>query len=168
MVRKIKILYIILTVCLLLCATCGTATAVDYEAYEGNISSSIVDYAKDLLPNFSINDNYVLFRSGQYTYELVVGDLVYENGAFTLADDGKQYTINTSNYSFNNNYYNYTVSTTNSFSLITGDKIVYSDLGDFPQLEERSAKFEIVQTITLCVACLFVVIRAIFSACTRN
>lgn len=168
MVRKMnKSVMIIFCVVMLLCATCGTAAAAEYDVYEGNISSSLTTYAKDILPNANIKDNYVFFRSGQYTYDIIVGDLLYENGVFTLADNGKQYTIDTQTSSFTNNYYTYSVKEITDFTLTTGNCIVYSDLGDFPELEERSAKFEIIQTCTICVACLFVVIRSIFNSSLR-
>lgn len=158
MVRKvIPILMILL---MLLNGFAVAASAESYTVYDGNPSSTYITYFKDIIPNISLNDHYVAFRSGQYEYTMIVGDLVYNNGSFTLNDSATVYSI-TSNNSYNG-YYAYNVSSIDSLSLSVGDKIIYSDLGNFPQLEERGQKYEILQTLLLFIALLCVVIRSMF------
>lgn len=165
MVRQItsKILSIVIVAVVLMLPLGSIALATDYTAYDGNISSTYTQYFKDIIADVPITDNYVYFRSGQYTYDLVIGDIEFNDGVFVLLGEGKQYTItnNSNNYS---SYYVYNVQDINHFTLIPDDKFVYSDLGDYPQLEGRSEKFEILQTITIVVACLYVVIRSIFNS----
>ena len=166
MVRKINIF--IISCCLLLCATCGTVAAADYTTYDGNISTSMLTYFKDILSNVSINDHYILFRSGQYQYDLVVAeDIVYDSGLFTVVGQGKHYVIDTNNNIYNS-YYSYSVNEVNNISIAVKNKIVYSDIGDFPQLEERGSRYEVLQTILLFVLLLSGVIRSIFFISKRR
>lgn len=157
-----KIIVVLLSVCLLTVATCCPAAAAEFTTYNGNISTSILTYFQDIFTNVGINDNYVLFRESQYKYILVSGELNYNDGTFTLVDIGKQYSLDVSGNTFNS-YYIYSVEDISDFSLITESKIVYSDLGNFPQLEKRGERFEVLQTVLICAACLFVVVRSIFN-----
>ena len=140
MVRKITCICIALLV--LCCGLTATVQAANYTAYDGNISSTYTTYFRDILANAPLTDNYVYFRDSQNGYTMVVGKLDYVNGSFVLLEKGTIYHIdsNGSNY---NNYYSYTVDDIEIFNLITDGKIVYSDLGNFPQLEERSAIYVI-------------------------
>lgn len=80
--------------------------------------------------------HYVFWRDGQYSYKFAYGDLSLDgivfsgSGAVTICD----YSYTGSSY---NNYYTYTVSTDNSFSLSAGQMLVYSDLGNYPEIGER-------------------------------
>lgn len=120
---------------LLLCAFSTAAGAESYTAYN-NLSSTYTNYYRDIVGGLGFNDHYVHFRSDQYTYILVTGALSFDNGIFRLEDSGKIYTIvNTTG--TQNNYQRYSVRDINDFTLIVEDKIVYSDLGNYPQFEER-------------------------------
>ena len=159
MVRQIK--KIVLLCVIAVSAICTTAHAATHSVYEeGNLSSTYVTYFRDTISGMSFKDNYVAFRSGQYTYTMVVGDLDFNNGTFTLNENGKEYVYSTS--SGYNSRYTYEVNEISNFSLSVGDNIIYSDLGDYPQLEERGAKYEILSSVLLCVMCISVVINRIF------
>ena len=161
MVRQVKKFVMCLVVGLILItAFCGTVSATTYEVYEGNLSATQITYFRDILGGQSILDNYVVFRDGQYSYKMVVGDIVYNNNTFTATETCKVYSINTS--SGYNSYYTYNQETIDNLVLTTSNKIVYSDLGNYPQLEERGQKYEILQTIILCIAGCCYIIRNIF------
>lgn len=140
-----------LAILLLVVCSANRVQAASYEVYDGNPSSTYQQYFRDLVGGLSFNDNYVAFRSGQSTYTMVVGDLVHNNGLFTSDKTCKVYTF--TNTTGTNSYYKYDISSISSFYLDVEDKIVYSDLGDYPQFEERGAKYEILTTI-LIVACI--------------
>lgn len=131
-----------------------------YSIYDGSISSSYVTYFKDILAGVPFNKNYVAFRSGQYTYTMVVGELEYNGNSLTLIGDGKEYIFTTS--SGYNSYPTYNVYDITSFSLSLGDYLVYSDLGDYPQLMERGEKYEVFTAVLLCVALLCIVVGRFF------
>lgn len=161
MVRQVKkICMFLVAVLILITAICGTVSAATYDVYEGNLSSTQLTYFRDILGNQSIMDNYVVFRDGQYTYKMVVGDIVYNNNMFTSDKECKVYSIDTG--SGYNSYYTYNTTTIDSFVLNTNSRIVYSDLAYFPQLESRGDRYEILTTIILCIAGCCYIIRNIF------
>lgn len=157
MVRKVKIIIAVLA---LLVATCNVAQASTYDVYEGNPSNTQLQYFRDIIPGIGLGDHYVAFRSGQYTYTMLVGDISYDNGIFSSADSCTVYYLETNN-SYNG-YYTYSVFEVDSISLNPEDKIIYSDLGQFPQLEERGAKYEILTTILIATICVGYVTKSIF------
>ena len=161
MVRQVKkYMLVLVAVLILITATCGTISAATYEVYEGNLSSTQLTYFRDVLGNQSILDNYVVFRDGQYSYEMVIGDIEYSNNQFTSSTPCKVYSIDTG--SGYNSYYTYNTSEISNFTLNTNSRIVYSDLADFPQLESRGDRYEILTTVILCIAGCCYIIRNIF------
>lgn len=160
MVWKVKFFSIMLALLMLVGAICAQASAATFDVYEGTPSNTYIQYFKDSVANIPLGDHYVAFRSDQYSYTMVVGDISFNNGIFTATDSCTVYTLqNTGNY---NSYYNYTQSTIDSFSLNPDDKIIYSDLGGYPQFEERSAKYEILTTILIVACCVGFVCRSVF------
>ena len=159
MARKI----ISISLAFFLCCAClsSTTQAASYTVYDGNMSSSYITYFRDILSNCSINDNYVCFRNSQYEYCLIVGDMDYVDGNIETYGYSKVYTISNDTTLYNS-YFSYSVSDIDSSTIVVGDNIVYSDCGNFPQLETRGDKFEILQTIILVTVCLCIVIRSIF------
>lgn len=152
-----------LAVCMLalIVATCNTAQAVTHNVYDGNISSSYVTYFKDIVSGIGFNDNYVGFRSGQYEYTLVTGKMELSNGEITLLEKGMIYTFDQSNSSYNSHTtYNY--NEIDNFSVSVGDNILYTDLGNYPQLVERGEKFEILTTVLVVTLLLSYVIKQFF------
>lgn len=144
----------------LICAFGTSAHAASYEPYEGNPSNTYIQYFKDIISGIRFNENYVAFRSAQNEYILVVGDLEYNDGIFVLNETGRIYTMSSEN-SYNS-YYKYERSSIDTFELNPRDKIVYSDLGEFPQLVERGAKYEMLNTLLLVIALLGIVLSRIF------
>lgn len=142
----------------------STAQAATHTTYEnGSLPSTYVTYFKDILSGVSLNDNYVAFRSGQYQYTMITGNISYneQSKMFLLDGVGKEYVFVTDGSSFNSNY-TYDYKEIDSFSLVNDSSIIYSDLGSFPQLIDRGSKYEILTTITLCIMCLYFVIRLFF------
>lgn len=152
---------------LLLCvvlfgAVCTTAHAETFTVYEGgNLSSTYTQYFKDILSGSKLTDKYVAFRSGQYDYKMIVGDLEYNSSKFTSSATCKVYTFSTGSSGYNNTY-TYNVSEVGSVSLSVDDEIIYSNLGDYPELIDRGAKFEILNTMLLCTFMLLVITSRFF------
>ena len=136
------------------------ATAQAYSPYDGTMSNTYVQYFKDILADKNLTDNYVAFRSGQYEYIMVVGDLEKNENTIALVGSGVMYKF-TSSSSYNATY-SYTYSNIDDFTLDLTDDIVYTDLGDYPQLIERSARLEEITLIILGVFGLFTIVRRIF------
>lgn len=146
----------------LISALCGTAQAATHTVYEnGSMSSTYVNYFKDIVSGIGFNDNYVAFRSGQYEYTMIVGDIEFNNGEFILNDTGKAFTFSANGSSYNSQY-TYDVAEITSFSLLPSNSILYSDVGEYPQLVERGAKYEMLTAVLLCIAFVSILIQRIF------
>ena len=148
MVRKVSIAVIALA--LLFGSAIGAHAAT---VYDGSISSTYVTYFRDILAGESILDNYVAFRSGQYEYTMITGNITFDNGIFNLVGDGYSYVFSTGTSNYNNNY-TYSTKAITQFTLDPDNYVVYSDLGNYPQLEERGARYEILSAVL--VMCLIV------------
>lgn len=160
MARKVITLCALFGVLLgVLCTPLHAATHSVYS--EGNISTTYVQYFKDILSDCKITDNYVAFREGQYSYTMVVGDLEYSSGTITLQDSGKIYTFTQSgNY---NSSYRYKSEPITNFSVTPGENIIYSDVGDYPELIERSARIETLILIAISIYAVYHIATRIFS-----
>lgn len=147
---------------IILSVLCTPIAAATHSVYtEGNMSTTYLTYFKDIVSGIGFNENYVAFRSGQYEYTMCVGKLVISGEVITLDGDGKLYTFtNSGNY---NSIYNYNVTETNNFSVEVGDSIIYSDVGDFPQLVERGAQIETITLTLLGIVCVYYLVSRIFS-----
>lgn len=158
MVRKVSILACAIALIFAFGMTAHGATHNVYQ--EGNPSTTYIQYFRDIVSGIGFNDNYVAFRSGQYTYTMCVGDLEYNNGVISLSGEGGIYTFTqTGNY---NSMYSLDYEEISSFSVSADGYIVYSDLGHFPQLVERGAKYEILTAVLVCTGLLGVVVGRFF------
>lgn len=159
MVRKITSIF-----CLLLVISSCFATVTQAQTFtvydNGNISSTYVTYFRDISSGLKFTDKYVAFRSGQYEYTMLVGNISYSDNSFNSSDILRCYTFSSDgNYG---SYYHYNVSDVEGMTLNSSDVILYSNLGDFPQLEERGAKFEAINTLLITIFMLCIVVNRIF------
>lgn len=136
-------------ICFALVCFVSLGFALDTQAYsiypDGTISSTIVNYFDGVLNNYPFKD-YIIWRDSQYVYYLAVGNIDYDNFVYS-STDCDIYSINTYQ------QYNYTYVLNHShitnFSLNNSNRyIVYSSLGDMPNIQERGSIFEY-QTIFL-------------------
>lgn len=146
----------------LVVALCGSMAtqAGAYSVYDGTPSSTYITYFRDMLTKFSVSSDYVCFRSTQYVYLLVVGDLTKTDNR--IHADG---TVDICEISTNSGYnasYSISFRSEDNFFVDCGDEIIYSNLGMYPTLEERGDLFDFstLFIIACCaVCCLF---RGIF------
>lgn len=159
MVRKIIVCVVAMLV--VIGANSTTTRAATHTIYDqGNMNTTYITYFKDILSGANFSDNYVAFRSGQYEYTLIVGKLKYADSVISLTEKGKEYVFNqTGNY---NSTYTFETNEISNFSVNTGSYIIYSDVGDFPELIERGAKYEMLSVLLLSIMCISVIINRIF------
>lgn len=144
-------------------------TSADTLYENGNISTTYITIFKDILNNEKSNIDYVFFRSGQYEYTMVTGDLNYDGGTFTSEGKYKKYIVSTSTGNYGNNNYLYGVSSrTDDFSLNTSGYMVYSNLGEYPTLIERGSFYELSIFILAILFALCCLIRPIFKFVLRS
>lgn len=117
-----------------------TTNVSAYSVYpDGTISSTMVNYFDGVLNNYP-NKDYVIWRDSQYVYYCVVGDLIFNNSTYR-SSDCDIYSINT--YQQYNTTYVLNHSHITDFSLNNNNRyIVYSSLGDMPNLQERGSTYE--------------------------
>lgn len=161
-----KRLIVILAALAILSAVPITASAAEVYT-EGNISTTYVTYFQDILSKVSPLDDYVFFRSGQNEYTMVVGNLVFENGTISTNERCRVYQIYTTSQSYQS-YYHFVSNNYAEYSVSVGSALIYSNLGDFPDLNERGDYLETaILVIMLVIVCMYLLAR-IFSFCLRS
>lgn len=156
-----KRLFSVLVCALLLFGVAVGASATAYEPYYGNMNTTYVTYFRDILAGRSIQEHYVAFRSGQYEYIMVTGKLAFDGTTFTLGEVGTMFTISAADSGYSS-VYTYQTSEVTDFTLTPSDMMVYSDLGSYPQLEERTQRYEILTAVMLGILMLGSVIGRFF------
>ena len=162
--RKIKIL--IITCALFLLLPCASVYADT--PYKGTISSTYINYFKDMAVNVGFDDDYVLYRSSDTDYTMVVGDLDYENYSF-MGTSCHSYTIKNVNIGgYNTTYHSFTESNIVNFSLDCGDYLVYSNLGGYPDIMTEEGYYAKIKIIVICIVVLCLFIGRIFAFVLRK
>lgn len=162
--KKIRYILILLLSILLLSKKVFAA-----EVYpDGNISSSYTTYFQDILNGLPADTTYVYYRSGQYTYAMVVGNLALSNNVISSSEPVTIYEISTNSGSSYNSVYRYYVRSESNFSLNIGSSLVYTNLGDYPVLEERGDIFESALLFIFIIFCLCCFIRSWFKFTYRT
>ncbi len=167
MVRSLKRFWACVGLVLAICVSMATQ-AHAYTIYDGSISTTYLTYFRDILLKYDVSSDYVLFRSNQYTYTLVVGDLEYSAGTITSIGEVSVCNIyQDGNY---NSTYNINTGTETSFTLEVGTKFIYSNLHCYPTLTERGDNIAFTTLFVICVMCLCFFIRGLFEwrKCLRN
>lgn len=134
-----------------------------YSVYQSlSPNSQYLDWAESYLPRVGFGEDYVFFRSGQYQYCFARGDLSLSSG--TIGGDDIQCTfLNLSSAGVSDSSLTYS---SGSFSLVPGNKVIYSNLGDFPTL---SPEYFYLECLIFCavVACVMSILRSIWSFLLR-
>ena len=103
-------------------------------------------------------NTHVAFRSGQYTYDLYIGDISLA-GAFSGTQLLHVVYDSASNYN-NGPYLRYN---TEDLGLTPGTSLVYSNLGDYPALPIQGVPYEKALIFGGVVIFLFLLFRWVFS-----
>ncbi|MBQ8239827.1 MAG: hypothetical protein IJZ38_03155 [Bacteroides sp.] len=130
MVRKIMRVACVLA--LLMAVPCRASAAT---VYDGNISSTYTTIFRDLVTRVAATEDYVFFRSSEYDYTMVAGDLEYADGTFS-GEELRAYVVTVysnigSGYS---NTCSFSMEDMLSFELTPGSALIYSNLGEYPDL----------------------------------
>lgn len=139
MVRK-RLVCLLFALALVLAVPIQASAAEVYK--EGNISTTYVTYFEDILGKVSPLDDYVFFRSGQYDYTMVVGDLYYSGTTIVGVGECTLYTISQNTSSGYSSTYQFDTALSNGYILNVQNALVYSNLGEFPDLIERGDYLE--------------------------
>ena len=116
---------------------------------DGTISTTYLQYFKDMLVKLPYDTQYVFFRVNDYEYRMVYGDAINLSGD-VFSGDGLRYI----RYYRTNNYSVWKLETGNegSFRLTTNGYLVYSNVGDlYPSMNGGVYTYAV-------YACLFVLV----------
>ena len=165
MVRhRFKIILLMMALALILAVPISVSAYSVYD--DGTVSSTYTTYYRDIVSGISPFENYVYWRSGQYEYSLVVGDLDYNNGKFSSDQTCMLYKFTTS--SGYNSTFAYSTTNINDFSLSVGNSLVYSDLGNYPCLTDRGDIYALASLLLMLIALCMYLVRSIFRFCVRS
>lgn len=141
--------------------------ALQEEAYQGTISTTYVTFFRDIASTLPVSHDYVMLRTGDNIYKMYSGDFIYD-GDFYMQGDGYVYTINyITGSGYGNTYYDYSVSATSDVTISANNKLIYSNLGNYPSLTERSASIEYALFIAVFSMCLSFVLHSVFKFLLR-
>lgn len=153
----------IVVFCLVLAVLSPLAiSASAYSVYnEGNISTTYLAYFEDISSKIGVHEDYVFFRSGQNEYTMAVGDFDLVNGYF-ISPSVKIYQIYSTSTSGYNSYYSFSSRNETGFSLQVASGLVYSNLGNYPDLIERSNYNETAILFVMCISLFMSIASAVF------
>lgn len=138
------------------------AVSPTYTVYASVTSNTYSDMAARMLWKMGWGDDYVFWRSGQYSYTLAYGDFDLASGRFDCASAHVVTFTLDSGYSGT-----YTMTEGDGVvSLVPSSYIVYSNLGQYPLLDSGHV-FERLVVFMSCVAVIMELVRTVFSFTLR-
>ena len=96
-----------------------------------NLGTSNLTIFEGVVEKVPFGHHYVYWRDSEYRYCLAVGPLTVSGTTFSSVEPVTVYTYER-HYTSGDSYYSWSVSTDNAFSLACGNRLVYSDIGDYP------------------------------------
>lgn len=142
--------------------------AYAYDIYDsGNISTTYIEIFEDVLNSVPVSSDYVFFRSGQYTYTMVVGDFEYNNKVFS-GEKYTEYTLTTSSSGYTQNTHHYNVAEGQNLNLNASNYLIYSNLGNYPTLIERGSSYDFTLLYAFVIFGLACCVRPIFQFVLRR
>ena len=167
MVWKISKKVIICLFAFMMMCECTFINAFAYTPYtQGTISSTYITQFRDLLNKVGVNDDYVMLRSGQYEYVMIVGDLELSSTKIT-GKSGTEYKFTTSSGNYNQNNI-YTVSEVSNIVVELNDTLIYSNLGNYPDLIEKGVTIQYASLNILLIMCICILVGNIFNFTLRS
>lgn len=107
---------------------------------DGTVNTTALSYFTGVVDKLPANTDYVIYKSGDYTTNLVYGELILDSDTFTSTNctllvynqRGKAYGNNMNQY-----YPTFTETSLSGFQLsVTSSSILYSNLGNYSALGE--------------------------------
>ena len=131
------------------------------DIYQGTISDSILKYLAGFVEPF---DDYIIYRSDQYVYKVVVGKGFQSSGS-TVSGSGSIYSL-TTNSNYNQTEYKLNQSA-GSFSVNTGGSAyVYSNIEGYSDYL-KEVRYEAFTTFGINAAFIFIAVRDLFKSIFR-
>lgn len=138
---------------------------VAYSLYDGNISSNYITLLRDLVGKVDPFADYVAFRSGQHDYVIISGDIECIAGDFTGKNCNVVRVVTDPEYSTR-----YEIYETNEVGIVlsAGSSLVYSNLGAYPDLIDRTSVYSFASLVLLLICVFLYLIRSVFAFTYRR
>ena len=128
--------------------------------YAGTISDTYLDYFEGIVEKLKPSEHYVIYRTGQYAYNLCYGEEIELNGTF-FSGECEVVSLYRDDSNYNNTWY--VDKFTDSLALSATDIFAYSDLGMYPTVERGMTNAESTGLlIAVAVATVFMLASRIF------
>ena len=98
-----------------------------------NLGTSNLTIFEGVVEKVPFGQHYVYWRDSEYRYCLAVGPLTVSGTTFSSAEPVTVYTYERI-YFGGDSHYEWSVSTDNAFTLSCGNRLVYSDIGNYPSI----------------------------------
>ena len=98
-----------------------------------NLGTSNLTIFEGVVEKVPFGHHYVYWRDSEYRYCLAVGPLTVSGTTFSSVEPVTVYTYER-HYVSGDSYYSWSTSTDNAFSLSCGNRLVYSDIGNYPSI----------------------------------
>ena len=129
-------------------------------SYNGTISDTYLNYFGGIVEKLKPSEHYVIYRAGQYAYNLCYGEEIELDGAF-FSGNCNVVSVYRDDSNYNNMWYVDTF--TDSLALSATDIFAYSDLGMYPTVERGATNAEFNGLlIAVAVATVFMLASRIF------
>lgn len=137
----------------------------NYQPADYNLGTSNVAIFSGLVSKVPFGQHYVYWRDGQYTYKFAYGKLSFAGGRF-VGGDNDITVISYDTENGYNSYYTYSSVVDSAFVLSPGNRLVYSDLGNYPGLADKEVqKYVTMSAFVLCAAAFWCLGGSIRRAC---
>lgn len=133
-----------------------------------NLGTSNLTIFEGVVEKVPFGHHYVYWRDSEYRYCLAVGPLTASGTTFSSAEPVTVYTYERI-YSGGDSHYEWSVSTDNVFSLSCGNRLVYSDIGDYPSIAGKEvSKYDAVTAYCAVGVVLFALFDRLRKSCFRR
>lgn len=131
------------------------------DVYQGTISDSILNYLSGFVDPFK---DYLIYRSGQYTYIAITGSDFLFSGS-VVSGSGTVYTLTTVN-DYNNTHYTLDQSKRDFSVNTSGSAYVYSNIDGYSDYL-KEVRYEAFTTFGINAAFIFIAVRDVFKSIFR-
>ena len=130
-----------------------------------NLGTSNLTIFEGVVEKVPFGHHYVYWRDSEYRYCLAVGPLTVSGTTFSSAEPVTVYTYERI-YSGGDSHYEWSVSTDNAFMLSCGNRLVYSDIGNYPSIAGKEvSKYDAVTAYCAVGVVLFALFDRLRRSC---
>lgn len=130
-----------------------------------NLGTTNLTIFEGVVEKVPFGHHYVYWRDSEYRYCIAVGPLTVSGTTFSSAEPVTVYTYER-HYTSGDSYYTWTSSTDNAFSLACGNRLVYSDIGDYPTIAGKEvSKYDAVTAYCAVGVVLFALFDRLRRSC---